>query len=501
MSDNIKIDIQNLTCGYCDKTFISLHNLRRHCGTIYHTKNVTESGIPHDVNEIVKGHRYNVAEINRQERNKKVTYFYDYDLSGKKLCHVPLNNGSFIIVNKHIWKVISQYTIIGDTLKGYPSIQVGDETYYLHRYIYYNIFNRAPQLGHDIDHDNRKTLDVRIENLREVLPEINNRNRTKSKNATSIYKGVHYDKRVNKWKCQLKTDNHHYHFQYDNELHAAYHYNLLVIVNNLQSCTPLNIIDKPEDFIASVHYVKPNDLPKGIEVKGKKYRYKYKGKYSRCFITMEEALEERNLKLEQGKIDEINKILTEPIKRNNDGVPIIEIVNKQGRNVEIKIDAHRYYEAKLNSVYYGTNLATIAIDGNHSILSRYLLNCNDKTKYVDHKDSDNLNYQMNNLRIVSKLQNAQNKSSEESSSSKYVGVSFNQRNNTWAMAIRCDKISYRKIFKTEYECAIARDMKAYELNLLGNMFKINLPEELQVNLFIKSLDEEHFNFDYLFYSN
>lgn len=44
-----------------------------------------------------------------------------------------------------------------------------------------------------------------------------------------------------------------------------------------------------------------------------------------------------------------------------------------------------------------------------------------------------------------------------------------------------------------------RDMLAYEHNLLGNIYKINLPIELQVNLFKKALEEDYFNFNYLFY--
>lgn len=42
-------------------------------------------------------------------------------------------------------------------------------------------------------------------------------------------------------------------------------------------------------------------------------------------------------------------------------------------------------------------------------------------------------------------------------------------------------------------------MQAYKYNLEGNLYRINLPEDLQVNLFIKALSEEHFNFQYLFY--
>jgi len=56
-----------------------------------------------------------------------------------------------------------------------------------------------------------------------------------------------------------------------------------------------------------------------------------------------------------------------------------------------------------------------------------------------------------------------------------------------------------KTYHTEYEAVMFRDMKVYELNLMGNYYKINLPVELQVNLFIKSLSEDMFDFNYLFY--
>lgn len=61
------------------------------------------------------------------------------------------------------------------------------------------------------------------------------------------------------------------------------------------------------------------------------------------------------------------------------------------------------------------------------------------------------------------------------------------------IAITYEKKVQRSSFDLEYDAAIDRDMKAYEINLLGNYYKINLLEDLQVNLFIKSLSEEYFN--------
>ena len=78
-----------------------------------------------------------------------------------------------------------------------------------------------------IDHINGNGLDNRKSNLRITTQAKNNRNARKRKNAiTSEYKGVHYDKRSNKWIAQIQINKKKIHLGYHlTELEAAEAYN------------------------------------------------------------------------------------------------------------------------------------------------------------------------------------------------------------------------------------------------------------------------------------
>ena len=479
------IDIKNFKCNYCNITVTNMANLREHCfNTKKHLNNVERSNIPQDLT-VLNIVPPKVALKNIIKRNNRVIYKKDY-------CKVPLNNRTYLIMDTFIFNIIKKYTF-NHLTNDYTRIIVNKKSYYIHRYIYYMLFHRSPRIGYQVDHKNHNPLDVRVKNLREFLPSENVRNAVKSKNVTSKYNGVSYDKKSNNWVCRLKLSNETLRISYKKEIHAAYHFNLIVIENDLDYCTPLNHIEKPIDFIRKELYSKKNNLPKGITKYKNRYIISFKGKQYYKFKTLEEATIAYNKKVEDFETDRINKILNMPIVRNKDGIPIIVYYNKKShKKYEIMVDAHRYHEIIMYTISVSRNYANITID-KRLRLSRYLLNCTDKTKHVDHKDGNPLNNQMNNLRILSALHNSQNKSSLKNSSSKYVGVAFTR---SWIASI--NKINYYK-FKNEYEAVCFRDMKAYELNLLGNYFKINLPEDLQVNLFIKALSEDAFDFQYLFY--
>ena len=479
------IDVKNLKCNYCNITVKNMANLRDHCfNTKKHLNNVERSNIPQDLS-ILNIVPTNVAAKNIIKRNDRVIYKKDY-------CKVPLNNGTFLIIDTFIFNIIKKYTF-NHLTNDYTRIMVNKKSYYIHRYIYYILFHRSPRIGYQVDHKNHNPLDVRVKNLREFLPSENVRNSVKSKNVTSKYNGVSYDTKYDNWVCRLKLSNETLRISYKKEIHAAYHFNLMVIENDLDYCTPLNNIEKPIDFIRKELYSKKNNLPKGITKQKNRYIIKFKGKQYYKFKTLEDAIFAYNKKVEDFETNRINKILNMPIIRNKDGVPIIVYYNKKSHEkYDIMVDAHRYHELIMYTTGMSRNYVTITIDKRLK-LSRYLLNCYDPTKHVDHIDNNPLNNQMNNLRIVSALYNSQNKSSLKNSTSKYVGVSFTR---SWVVTI--NNVNYYK-FKNETEAVHFRDIKAYELNLLGNYFKINLPEELQVNLFLKSLLEESFNFQYLFY--
>lgn len=488
------IDIDNLKCNYCNKIFITKNELKSHCeNTNKHKKNVIISGIPESDFKLLKSSkksdkmtRYDKKRI---ERNKNIIV-----KNGK--VKIPLYNNYYVLVDDFIWNKISNYTISCSKPngKGYIQILINNKTYMLHRYIYYNLYNRIVRIGkYQIDHINRKTYDCTVNNLREVSSSLNNRNRSKF-GTKSMYKGV--TKNYNNYTCSLTIENKLFRFSYTKESHAAYHYNLLLLESGLSEYLQLNDIEKPDDFVLKINKVK--DLPIGIVKYGDKYAYNLKCKRYRGYNTIEDAINARTKHLKEIELQKINDTLNLKMERNEQDIPIIKIVNRKNTLIcTIKVDAHRYYELKLLGVFATSdNYVTVKVNGEYINLSRYLMGYTDNTKYIDHRNNDRFDYQMNNLRIISPLQNSQNKSSLKSSTSKYIGVSYT-KDSLWKASING---LYCGVFKTEKEAALIRDMKAYELNLLGNMFKINLSDDLQANLFIKSLSEKYFNMDYLFYA-
>ena len=85
----------------------------------------------------------------------------------------------------------------------YVRIMVNGTAYLAHRLIYLMHHGFLPEF---IDHINGNARDNRIENLRAVTKQENNRNRKINGNNQSGIKGVHWDAPRKKWKAQLSFD-------------------------------------------------------------------------------------------------------------------------------------------------------------------------------------------------------------------------------------------------------------------------------------------------------
>ena len=139
----------------------------------------------------------------------------------------------------------------GDFLKynmgsnGYYQIRLSKNgivtTYSLHQLLAKH-FIPNPKLCPCVDHIDRDKTNNSISNLRWVTHQENMLNKTKRQNCSSIYKGVHFNKKSKKWECQIKIDNKKkYLGLFETELEAGRAFNNYVITNGLEGYVLNNI--------------------------------------------------------------------------------------------------------------------------------------------------------------------------------------------------------------------------------------------------------------------
>lgn len=397
-------------------------------------------------------------------------------------CSIPIRNKKGIIVgyttvDKDVYPFIMNYSI-NKISGGYVSIKINNKSFSLHRYIYYKLGNRKPTPNTVIDHRDHNRLNNILSNLRETTNANNVRNRDKKENCTSKHHGV--SKRDKRWICALKHNNIRYYFSYNNELHAAYHHDLLVKEFGLENYSPLNNIECPDGFIIKTKDIKKDGLPKNIYTSGNKYRCRFQGKLSdnskSGFETVEEAVSYRDdvlEKIEKEKIDELNKPYDGLIKRNSMGIAMMDVLDKKEIVEQTLLDDDIYcflmkHQRKL-SLDKG-DYVNLFINGKKDRLHRYLLNYSGPLK-VDHFDGNPLNNQKSNLRIATDLQNAQNRGANKNSTSRYVGISFQKSSGKWRSNIQGEDLGY---FDTEEEAVIIRNKQAVELNTTGSTYRIEI---------------------------
>lgn len=106
--------------------------------------------------------------------------------------------------------------------KIYLLAMIDGKLYKVHRLIFMWHHGFFPE---NIDHIDGNSLNNRIENLRAVSPKDNSRNKSISKNNTSGYKGVSWDKRKEKWAASIMVNRKHIFLGYHDDpavAHEAY---------------------------------------------------------------------------------------------------------------------------------------------------------------------------------------------------------------------------------------------------------------------------------------
>ncbi|MCK5610847.1 HNH endonuclease [Candidatus Pacearchaeota archaeon] len=123
-------------------------------------------------------------------------------MSGEKI-KIPLTQGKHALIDESDREIVEKRTWFAvkhiNNFYASTNIKKGGRltTIYMHRFITGDIE------GMQVDHLNRDGLDNRRGNLRICTSSQNNANRKPLKGKTSKYKGVHWDKRMKKWRARM----------------------------------------------------------------------------------------------------------------------------------------------------------------------------------------------------------------------------------------------------------------------------------------------------------
>ena len=128
---------------------------------------------------------------------------------------IELTQGQVALVDDEDYEELNQYNWCAhwsEDTKSYYAIRntsktEGKKTIRMHRFIM-NVTEKSIE----VDHKNGNTLDNRKQNLRLVTSRENSQNMHMKK--TSIYPGVCYDKRANKWKSYIRINGKRLHIGY-----------------------------------------------------------------------------------------------------------------------------------------------------------------------------------------------------------------------------------------------------------------------------------------------
>lgn len=134
------------------------------------------------------------------------------------------NTGIFTS-NKSRGCVISGKILGHVTDNGYIRLNLDKKAYRAHRLVFLYVTGEMP--SDQIDHINGIRTDNRIINLRVVTAAQNNLNMRKKSNSQSRFKGISFNKYMQKWHVQIRHAGKLVHLGYhDSEVKAAYIYDM-----------------------------------------------------------------------------------------------------------------------------------------------------------------------------------------------------------------------------------------------------------------------------------
>ena len=134
--------------------------------------------------------------------------------------YIPLTRGKFAIVDTTDYETLAQYHwhAVGNERDGFYAARwlPGRKLLLMHREI------MAPPKGMVVDHIDGNRANNRRINLRICTLAENNRNAAPSRNSTSRFKGVHWDKKSGRWVAAIYHNGRQMYLgSFDDEIEAA----------------------------------------------------------------------------------------------------------------------------------------------------------------------------------------------------------------------------------------------------------------------------------------
>jgi hypothetical protein len=200
-------------------------------------------------------------------------------------------------------------------------------------------------------------------------------------------------------------------------------------------------------------------------------------KIDTTFQTLQEAKDYIQQYSQTQERDKNNTLILQPIVRNADGCPVINVVSK-GNTYYALVDEDDYY--KLIQRKWALDKSGYAVTG-YDLMHRIVMNCNNLDgSVIDHINTNKLDNRKQNLRFTTDSFNIRNRAKRTNCSSKYTGVYWRKDRGKWGAYITIKGV--RKslgCYDSEEEAA-----KAYrdELAVIESQETANTDDALKAKL-------------------
>ena len=396
------------------------------------------------------------------------------------------------IVSSNDYQMLSGYSWYLNE-KGYVKGDVNGKKVRMHRLIM-----GATDEEEKVDHKNGIRHDNRRENLvvTDRFGNAQNQNIHADKESSSYF-GVFFNKTSKKFVVECVINKIRYQMgSFINEIDAAEKFDLFIVHENLTH-KRLNFPEKYEEYLKR-EYVRPKKTEKrqksnpyiGVSKNGNKFVSRVTFNNKRVnILTSENPLEcarafdqfivdnnipNKKLNFPELHSDYIANFTIKTFCEDVDETTVKLLINNH-LDKNILLDRDDYNKVKYYATHIREGYVIICIDDKSPKLSRFLEGVSDPKIFVDHKDSDPFNNKRCNLRISNVELNAHNRSKQEGTSSKFIGVTFDKSRNNWICSVR-NKNTYvlRQRYDNEEYAVRHRDLFIM-INLGDQHYKLNFP--------------------------